>query len=67
MSVNGFTSDLSPITCGVPQGSNLGHLLFLFYINDLPSISKVPEFYLSADETSIYFESDNLLTLQKKC
>ena len=66
VSVNGFTSDLLPITCGVAQGSVLGPLLFLIYVNDLPSISKVLEFYLFADDTSIYFESDNLLTLQKK-
>ena len=65
MCVNGFTSDLLPITYGVPQGSLLDPLLFLIYVNDLPSISKVPEFYLFADDTSIYFESENLLTLQK--
>ena len=65
MSVNGFTSDLLPITYSVPQGSVLGPLLFLAYVNDLPSISKILEFYLFADDTSIYFESDNLLTLQK--
>ena len=34
-------------------------------MSDLPRISKVPEFYLFAVDTSIYFESDNLLTLQK--
>ena len=39
--------------------------LFLIYVNDLPSISKILEFYLFSDNTSIYFESDNLLTLQK--
>ena len=65
MSVNGFTSDLLPIKCGVTQDLVLGPLLFLIYANDLPSISKVHEFYLFADDTSIYFESDNLLTLQK--
>ena len=49
------------------QGSVFGPLLSLTYVNDLPSISKVLEFYLFADDTSIYFESDNLLTLQKNC
>ena len=65
VSVNGHSSDLLPISCGVPQGSVLGLLLFLIYVNDLPNISKVLQFYLFADDTGIYFESDNLLTLQK--
>ena len=65
VSVNGHSSDLLPISCGVAQGSVLGPLLFLIYVNDLPNISKVLQFYLFADDTSIYFESDNLLTLQK--
>ena len=65
VSVNGHSSDLLPISCGVPQGSVLGPLLFLIYVNDPPNISKVLQFDLFADDTSIYFESDNLLTLQK--
>ena len=64
-SVNGHISDPLQITCGVPQGSVLGPLLFLIYVNDLPSVSNVMQFYLFADDTSVYYDSDNLINLQK--
>ena len=54
---NGVSSDVENISCGVPQGSVLGPLLFLLYINDLPNISKKLGFYLFADDTNIYYES----------
>ena len=65
VSVNGHISDYLDITCGVPQGSVLGPLLFLIYINDLPNVSKFLSFYLSADDTNIYFEATDLVSLQK--
>ena len=65
VSVNGHVSTTLPIVCGVPQGSVLGPLLFLIYVNDLASVSKVLKFYLFADDTSIYFDSNDLFTLQK--
>ena len=65
VSINGHNSDLRSVNCGVSQGSVLGPLLFLIYINDLPVVSSKSKVYLFADDTNIYFEDKNLLNLVK--
>ena len=63
--MNGHTSDHLKITCAVPQGSVLGPLLFLIYIDDLTNVSKLLIFYLFADDTDSYFKSNDITHSQK--
>ena len=58
-SVSNENSDKAKITYGVPQGSVLGPLLFLIYINDLINCSTASCFALFADDTNIFVTGKN--------
>ena len=57
---NGTSSNLLNVHCGVPQGSILGPLLFIIYLNDLPNIVKNFQTILYADDTTLFASLSNL-------
>ena len=58
------SSNKSVVTYGVPQGSVLGPLLFLLYVNDMYSSSNKLNFYLFADDTNILYSHKILSPLK---
>ena len=64
-SFNGINSETLKISCGVPQGSCLGPLFFLLYINDLPMSSNF-NITLFADDAYLALSSSDLETLERK-
>ena len=60
---NDTLSTFKSIRCGVPQGSILGPLLFLLYINDLCDVTNVLEFILFADDTNLFYSHKNQSSL----
>ena len=63
--LNGFASGLNTINYGVPQGSVLGPLLFLLYVNDLNQAVKYYKVHHFADDTNILCLSNSIKKLNK--
>ena len=57
---NNILSEEKIITCGVPQGSVCGPLLFLFYINDISKVLKNCKVSLYADDTVLYYSAKDM-------
>ena len=63
--VNGKLSNIEYVTCGVPQGSYLGPLMFLLYINDMPYALKCSKVTMYADDTSLAYSAKNVNDIAK--
>ncbi len=62
--VDDAESDKLQMICGVPQGSTLGPLLFLLYINDISNCSDKLSFRIFADDTSVFYSCKNANELE---
>ena len=63
--IQNSASDLDSVLWGVPQGSVLGPLLFLIYINDLPNASELSS-WLFADDTALAMSAKNINELETR-
>ena len=59
-----YRSDNYPVSYGVPQGSILGPLLFLIYIDDLSKVLKHSDVIMYADDTVLYFSHEDIKNIE---
>lgn len=64
--INNISSKIDNIACGVPQGSVLGPLLFLVYINDIQNAISGGQPKLFADDTNLFLFDPDVKTLENK-
>ena len=64
--VDQITSNERTVKCGIPQGSNLGPLLFLLYINDLPNCLSLSSASMFADDTNISTQGKTDTEIQER-
>ena len=64
--MNGANSTKNVIKFGVPQGSILGPLLFVIYINDMPNIYRLAKFILYADDANIILNGSSMHEIEQQ-
>ena len=65
VSINGYESGLAALNCGILQGSVLGPLLFLLYVNDLNQAIKFCKVHHFADDTNLLCLSNSIKKLNR--
>ena len=63
--INGIISSFQKVNCGVPQGSILGPLLFLLYVNDMQG-AVTCTLLLYADDSALVISGKNLVTIERQ-